>query len=92
MTIDPEELKLLLKVNDGQLKNVEDIILPEPLSSNKARQTSAKRGPKFLEEWLTEIRKAWGYLHDNEKLAEGWLSSLLAVQDLAASRYGGRKV
>jgi len=92
MTIDPEELKLLLKVNDGPLKNVEDVILPEPLASNKRRQTGPRRGPKSLDEWLAEIRRIWGYLRDIDELSKSWIASLQAVQDLAASRYGGRTI
>ena len=48
--------------------------------------------PKSLDEWLAEIRRIWGYLRDIDELSKSWIASLPAIQDLAASRYGGRTI
>jgi hypothetical protein len=92
--------KLLASVPSGQPEEVGDVELPEPwLPSQVCSLLKAlphgkgtKRGPKSDKEWNAEIRKAWGHLHDEIKIAESWLASLEAVQDIAASRHGGRTI
>ena len=86
--------KLLSSVPDGPLKDVEDVLLPEPWHPNQlpgiSKHTASKRGPKSQKEWTSEVRRVWGNLHDEEKLAKSWLATLPPIQNLAASTYGSR--
>jgi hypothetical protein len=93
--VDPEVMKKLLSsVPDGPLKDVEDVLLPEPWPPNQlpgiSKHTASKRGPKSQKEWTSEVRRVWGNLHDEEKLAKSWLATLPPIQNLAASTYGSR--
>lgn len=93
--IPPEMIeKFLRHVPDGPLEYVEDVVLPEtwppfPLRIRR-KHTKSRRGPKSKKDWTSEIRRVWGYLEDEKKLSESWLSLLPQVQKLAARNYGGR--
>lgn len=95
--IDPEVLmKLLSRIPDEPLKNVEEVILPEPLPRfhipRRLKSSRSKRGPKSIEDWNKEIRSVWGHLYDTEELEKSWLAQLPVVQKLAASEHGGRTI
>jgi len=95
--IDIETLmKLLSPVPDGPLKNVEEVIIPEPLPSlrlsRRIKSSGSKRGPRSIKDWNKEIRHAWGYLYDIEKLEKSWLAQLPLIQKLAAKEHGGRTI
>ena len=96
MDISPEVIeKLLRQVPNGPLKHVGDVVLPEPwppFPHIRLKHTKSKRGPKSKKDWISEVRKVWGYLEDEKKLSESWLALLLAVQRLAACDYGGRTI
>ena len=95
--IDPEVImKLLSQIPDGPLKNVEEIVFPEPLphfrKSRRLENSKNRRGPKSIEDWNKEIRYAWGHLYDTERLEKSWLAQLPVAQKLAASEHGGRTI
>ncbi|MGD1120292.1 MAG: hypothetical protein ABR886_12565 [Dehalococcoidales bacterium] len=88
-------LKFVSNVS-GPLTHVEDVKLPKPLSpispTSRPARTNAKRGPKSVEDWIREIRKAWGNLYEVDELGKSWLAQIPAVQKLAAGKYGGRMI
>ena len=94
--ISPKALLKLLSIASGPLEYVEEVKFPEPLSplspTAHLKQTSNKRGPKSKEDWMKKVRRDWGNMNNEEKLAESWLAQLPAVQKLAASKYGGRTI
>ena len=95
--IDPEVvMKLLSQIPDGPLKNVEEIIFPEPLPRfhipRRLKSSNSKRGPKSIEDWNKEVRSVWGHLYDTEELEKSWLAQLPTIQKLAASEHGGRTI
>lgn len=95
--IDPEILiKLLSPVPNGPLKNVEEVIVPEPLPrlrlSNRIKSSGSKRGPRSIKDWNKEIRTVLGHLYDIEVLEKSWLAQLPMVQKLAAKEHGGRTI
>ncbi|MBU2535377.1 MAG: hypothetical protein KKD83_04315 [Chloroflexi bacterium] len=95
--IDPEVLnKLLSQIPDGPLKNVEEVIFPEPLPHfripRRLKNSKSKRGPKSIEDWNKEVRSVWGHLYDTEELEKSWLAQLPTIQKLAASEHGGRTI
>lgn len=86
MEVRPEVLEELLRVgSNGPLKNVEDVILPDPwppiASHNHSDRTKLRRGPKSFKEWVREVRWAWRHVNDEEQLAKSWLSLLPPVQN-----------
>ena len=94
--ISPKALLKLVSNVSGPLKHVEDVKLPEPLSpitpTSHPAKTNSKRGPKSIEDWTREVRKAWGNLYDVDELGKSWLAQLPVVQKLAAGKYGGRMI
>jgi hypothetical protein len=94
--IEPDTLLKLLSRVSGPLKHVEEVEFPEPISSiSKSRidkQKISNRGRKSSEKWLTEIRRTWRYIDEEDKLSESWLAKLPQIQNLAASRYGGKEL
>jgi hypothetical protein len=97
INIDPEILiKLLSPIPNGPLKNVEEVIVPEPLPHlrlpSRKKSSGSKRGPRSIQDWNKEIRNVWGYLYDIDKLEKSWLAQLPVAQRLAAKEYGGRTI
>jgi len=91
--ISPEIIKKLLsQISDGPLKDVEDVVFPEPwppFPSTRREDTGTRRGPKSREVWASEIRRVWDYIEDVESLSKSWLARLPQVQALSTSKYGG---
>lgn len=95
--IDPEVLEeFLSRVPDGPLRNVEEIILSEPIPRfhmpRRLKSRGNKRGPRSRENWNEEIRRIWGHLFDEKELEQSWLAQHPVVQKLAASEHGGRTI
>ena len=91
--ISPEIIeKLLRKTSDGPMKDVEDVVFPEPwppFPHIRHKNTKSKRGPRSIEDWTSEIRRVWDYLGDIENLSKSWLARLPQVQALSISKYEG---
>ncbi|MBA7638106.1 hypothetical protein ES703_45757 [subsurface metagenome] len=95
--IDPEVLdKLLSRIPDEPLRNVEGVVFPEPLPRfhmpRGLKSRGNKRGPRSRENWNEEIRRVWGHLYDEKELEKSWLAQHPVVQKLAASEHGGRTI
>jgi len=91
--IDPEVLERLLRLDfNGPLEHVEEIVISDvPLISPRrySKRKKGRRGPKSFDEWVSEVRRCWTNLYDEDKLARSWIAFTPRVQKISVSKYGG---
>lgn len=93
INVDPEVLERMLRIgNEGPLRTVEELVISDiPVISphHLPKRKGERRGPKSLEEWISEIRRCWTYCNDEDKLAGSWIAFVPQVQKISVSKYGG---
>ena len=89
-------MRLLSRIPDAQLKNVKELLFPEPLPHIQIPQmpknSKGRPGPRSIDDWNKEIRYVWAHSADIEVLEKSRLAKSPVAQKLAASDYGGRTI